>query len=200
MKFLGRNQPTLAPLRIPCFEPDASQRIAQQMRNGLQELGYCEGEPVLIMCIGTDRSTGDALGPLTGTLLNGYSVLHSDVRGTLEAPVHATNLSQELETLQNNRDSRLIIAVDACLGQTAQVGTICVVTGPIRPGAGVNKALPSVGDLYLTGTVNVGGFMEYLVLQNTRLSLVVKMAGVLAHSIAEVFGPPSGLYRPQFVV
>ena len=41
-----------------------------------------------------------------------------------------------------------------------------------KPGAGVNKDLPPVGDLYITGVVNVGGFMDYLVLQNTRLYLI----------------------------
>ncbi|MGB4008573.1 MAG: DUF1256 domain-containing protein, partial [Bacillota bacterium] len=36
---------------------------------------------------------------------------------------------------------------------------------------------------HITGIVNVGGFMEYLVLQNTRLSLVIRMAEAIAGGI-----------------
>ena len=34
--------------------------------------------------------------------------------------------------------------------------------------------------MHIIGIVNVGGFMEYLVLQNTRLSLVMRMADVIS--------------------
>ena len=52
-----------------------------------------------------------------------------------------------------------------------------------KPGAGVNKQLPEVGDIHITGIVNVSGFMEFFVLQNTRLNLVMKMAKTIANGI-----------------
>ena len=58
-----------------------------------------------------------------------------------------------------------------------------VAEGPLKPGTGVNKDLPPIGDAHITGIVNVGGFMEYLVLQNTRLSLVIRMAEAIAGGI-----------------
>ncbi|MFD1902996.1 spore protease YyaC [Paenibacillus rhizoplanae] len=73
--------------------------------------------------------------------------------------------------------------MDACLGQSTSVGCIQVVEGPLRPGAGVNKQLPPVGDIHLTGIVNVGGFMEYFVLQNTRLSLVMRLSDIISSSL-----------------
>ena len=53
--------------------------------------------------------------------------------------------------------------------------------GALEPGTGVDKVLPSVGDYTIIGVVNVGGFtvggsMEHVALQNTRLSLVIQMA------------------------
>ncbi len=69
-----------------------------------------------------------------------------------------------------------MIAVDASLGKSASVGTITADTGSLKPGAALNKKLPEIGDIHLTGVVNIGGFMEYSILQNTRLSLVVAMA------------------------
>ena len=85
-------------------------------------------------------------------------------------------------TLKNPR----IIAVDACLGHLHSVGSIQVGMGPLKPGAGVNKKLPEVGEVHITGIVNVAGFMEYFVLQNTRLSIVMKMADIISRSIQSV--------------
>lgn len=47
-------------------------------------------EEVTFLCIGTDRSTGDALGPLTGSKLVEHGFRH--VIGTLPSPCDADNL------------------------------------------------------------------------------------------------------------
>ncbi|EPY09922.1 sporulation protein YyaC [Paenibacillus alvei A6-6i-x] len=95
------------------------------------------------------------------------------------------NLQETIDSLQASDPHTFIIAVDACLGQSSSVGSVQVVEGPVRPGAGVNKQLPPIGDMHITGIVNVGGFMEYFVLQNTRLHLVMGMAEVIADTIEQ---------------
>ncbi|BCJ87495.1 spore protease YyaC [Effusibacillus dendaii] len=174
---------------MPAFKinhaiPDASDQIRNQIINLLSET--VSNRPLLVVCIGTDRSTGDSLGPLAGSRLQ---TLLPDgdcpVYGTLENPVHAVNLADTLQSIQQLYHNPCIIAIDACLGQLNSVGMISVASGPLRPGAGVNKNLPEIGDLHITGIVNVGGFMEYFVLQNTRLSLVMKMAECIAQTLAE---------------
>lgn len=139
--------------------------------------------PVVIVCIGTDRSTGDALGPLVGTSLAKFHSPLFHLYGTLENPIHAVNLEETLQLIQSKHRRPFIIGIDACLGQSTSVGCIQVVEGPLRPGAGVNKQLPPVGDIHLTGIVNIGGFMEYFVLQNTRLSLVMRLSDIIATSL-----------------
>ncbi|WP_018131418.1 spore protease YyaC [Effusibacillus pohliae] len=147
-------------------------------------------QPIVILCIGTDRSTGDALGPLVGSRLQTI-FMHEEcpVYGTLEHPVHAVNLTETLASIKRLYPDPYLIAVDACLGQLSSVGMICIGEGPLKPGAGVNKNLPEVGDVHITGIVNVGGFMEYFVLQNTRLSVVMKMAECIAQTLAETVAP-----------
>lgn len=140
--------------------------------------------PVLILCIGTDRSTGDSLGPLVGTQLINYELPKLNVIGTLKNPVHATNLYENILFIKKTFVNPMIIAIDACLGRFDSVGYITLANGPLRPGTGVHKELPAVGEAHLTGTVNVGGFMEYIVLQNTRLSLVWQMAETISRMIA----------------
>lgn len=132
--------------------------------------------PAVILCIGTDRSTGDSLGPLIGTHLSRLNLPQLHVYGTLDEPVHATNLGQTIEFIQQSFVNPFIIAIDACLGRIDSIGCIILADGPLKPGAGVHKQLPEVGEAHLTGIVNVGGFMEYMVLQNTRLNLVWRMS------------------------
>lgn len=169
------------PLKVPYTETNAAGQIVNRLSLMINELSA--GRPVVVVCIGTDRSTGDSLGPLIGTSLSKHQSPHFSLYGTLEEPVHAMNLEDTL--LQINRTHRkpFIIGIDACLGQVASIGSIHVGTGPVRPGAGVNKELPPVGDIHITGIVNVGGFMEYFVLQNTRLHLVMKMADIISCSL-----------------
>lgn len=136
-----------------------------------------EPRPIVPLCIGTDRVTGDAFGPLVGTFLQGFGL---EPVGTLDHPVHAGNLSANFKSLP---PEAFVIAIDACLGNLNSVGRINFYRGAISPGAGVGKDLERVGDVGITMTVNVSGFMENLVLANTRLSIVFAGAQVTALGI-----------------
>jgi hypothetical protein len=50
--------------------------------------------PIVIVCVGTDRSTGDSLGPLVGTALARFHSPLFHLYGTLDEPVHAVNLEE----------------------------------------------------------------------------------------------------------
>lgn len=152
----------------------------------VEKLGICSGseiDAVVLLCIGTDRSTGDCLGPLVGSQLSREHQEFFHIYGTLDHPVHAANLQENIDTIKQKYKRPFIVAIDACLGSPDNIGCINICDGPLQPGAGVNKSLPPVGDIYITGIVNVGGFMEYLVLQNTRLNLVMKMSYTLVQGL-----------------
>ncbi|WP_062351018.1 spore protease YyaC [Bacillus kwashiorkori] len=139
---------------------------------------------IVFICIGTDRSTGDSLGPLVGTFLQEkYFPSNFYIYGTIESPVHAVNLQETIDTINQNHQRSFIVAIDACLGQVKNVGTIEIKSGPLKPGAGVNKVLPLIGDIHITGIVNVSGYMEFFVLQNTRLFLVMQLAKAITDGI-----------------
>src|SRR5690625_784199 len=135
---------------------------------------------LVVLCIGTDRSTGDALGPLTGTFLSQMNLTSIQVYGTLHEPVHAINLQQTIDKINRKYNNPFIIAVDASLGKSSSIGCFITGNGSLQPGAALKKDLPAVGDAYVTGVVNIGGFMDYVVLQSTRLSIVHDMAYKLA--------------------
>lgn len=139
---------------------------------------------LVVVCIGTDRSTGDSLGPLVGTFLKEAPLPEwVSVYGTLDFPVHALNLTDCLDMVTRCHPNAIVLAVDSALGLHDHIGYIELKNGSLKPGAGVGKRLPPVGDLSLKGVVNAGGFMEYFALQNTRLSVVMKMARVMSEII-----------------
>ncbi len=195
MDLFGKNQQmglkeesmwenSLTEQRFSWDSPAAAYRLAHALKAHLLSMSKNRSFPeVVLLFIGTDRSTGDSLGPLTGTLVSQQIPKNFRIFGTLDQPVHAANLTEYISRIRTDFPNLPVIAIDACLGKLDNVGSISVGKGSLRPGAGVNKDLPPVGDLYVTGTVNVGGFMEYFVLQNTRLSLVMQMAEVIARGI-----------------
>lgn len=138
---------------------------------------------IAVVCLGTDRSTGDALGPLVGTSLRKYRSSAFGLYGTLEEPVHALNLDATLAKLNRDDGDAFVIGIDACLGKPSSVGCILLGEGPILPGAGVNKKLTPVGDIHLSAVVNVGGFLDHYVLQSTRLHVVMCMAELISRSL-----------------
>ncbi|WP_127587542.1 spore protease YyaC [Paenibacillus koleovorans] len=183
MKFsLGfSNKPEPLSAKFNYADPNVSETLTQLLYDHFIQVPAYKN--IVFVCIGTDRSTGDSLGPLVGMHLakHHYTGLH--VFGTLNDPVHAMNLNETMQNIEHLFPDAYIVAVDACLGQMTSVGQITVADGPVKPGAGVQKELSPVGDMHLTGIVNVGGFMEYFVLQNTRLSLVMNMSEIIARTL-----------------
>ncbi len=171
----------LSPFKIDHSHMEAIDLLSQNLVKRMSNYGATP--EIVALCIGTDRSTGDALGPLVGTMLEKMYPSGVQIYGTIDEPVHAVNLKETIERIDKNHPNSLVVAVDACLGQFSSVGNITIAHGPIKPGAGVNKDLPEVGTFHITGIVNIGGFMEYFVLQNTRLSVVMKMADTIARSL-----------------
>jgi putative sporulation protein YyaC len=153
-----------------------------ELQSKLQEhICNAKGREVILLCIGTDRSTGDSLGPLTGTKLKDKCIPGLTVIGTLENPVHAENLEKTLNDIKNVYRHPFIIGLDACLGRLDSVGYITLTEGPLKPGTAVKKDLPEVGEIHLTGIVNINGFMQYMVLQNTRLNIVWQMSDAISN-------------------
>lgn len=140
---------------------------------------------IVVVCIGTDRSTGDSLGPLVGTKLS-KTFPDLQILGTLDNPVHGANLHEVAKELERiSTPGRLVLAVDAALGEPKNIGDIVIKDEPLFPGSGLGRSLPPIGDISITGVVNVSGYMEFLVLQSTRLSLVMSMADVIAEAIEQ---------------
>lgn len=142
-----------------------------------------EYQDIVLLCVGSDRSTGDSLGPLIGHKLKRNLAEKIFIYGTLEKPVHAMNLNQVIQQIYQFHEKPLVIAIDASLGTEKHVGYVTLTNAPLRPGLGVKKSLPEVGDICITGIVNQSGVMDGMVLQSTRLSIVMTLAEFISTGI-----------------
>ena len=104
----------------------------------------------IFVCIGTDRCTGDALGPWIGTLLSRYELNDHIVYGTIKNPVHAFTIEPTIKEIQEKYPDRQVISIDAASGLFS--GHLRFRDEPILPGAGVGKDLPAIGDYSITAT------------------------------------------------
>ena len=167
---------------------DAPLELSRHLRKCIQK-HQASWSDLVFLCIGTDRMTGDCLGPCVGQLLKSHQSSAFSVYGTLESPVHALNLPDICSSITSLHPHPLIIAVDACLGQKKHLGFMTVKNGALFPGAGVSKKIPPVGDISITGIVNIAGTLEHLTLQTTRLSFVIALADQIAQGILEGISP-----------
>ena len=172
---------------------EVSYYIREKKRTASTELAHvlkkCIGQidrpwkEIIILCIGSDRITGDSLGPLIGYQLSPYCSRVFHVYGTLDDPVHALNLPDRISYIHSRHPEALLVAIDASRGSRRHQGYITIGNGAIRPGAGAGKTLPEVGDIFITGIVNVSGSFEQLLLQTTRLATIFHMAESISQGI-----------------
>ena len=168
-----------APCEVRLDDPAGLARLSTAIERELGVLGGAR-RPIAFACIGTDRSTGDALGPLVGQRLLKLGFDRDAVIGTLEDPLHALNLEERLLPLTVPAGGPLIVAVNAALGPMGNVGAVNLRRGGLLPGQGVGKTLPRIGELAVTATVNVqAGALDVQVLQSTRLFLVQQLAELI---------------------
>lgn len=163
------------------FDENATFELKNQINNTLKKhrITY---DDIVILCIGTDRATGDCLGPLVGEHLQRVAPALS-VYGTLETPIHALNLEETIQHIYQHHPNPFIIAIDASLGVSEHIGFATLSSSPLKPGKGVNKKLPAIGNLSITGIVNVAGFPNSILLQSTRLHTVMTLANCIGNAI-----------------
>lgn len=110
------------------------------------------GKLPVVLCIGSDRVTGDCLGPIVGQMLTESNV-NAFVYGTLARPVTALNLKDAVKHIKAAHGDKKVLAIDSSVGKPADVGKIRVTFGSIAPGSADGKKLPKVGDVSITATV-----------------------------------------------
>lgn len=148
---------------------------AEEMANFIMnEFEKSEKEEIIIVNIGTDKCVGDSFGPFLGSYLEdkNYSM---KVYGTLEKPIHALNMQENLDKIKDIHENPFIISLDSALSSSNDIGNVIIRNKPVEAGAGVGKELPSVGDvsiIYNACDIDLG---FYGLMNNVRIGSILKV-------------------------
>ena len=146
-------------------------------------LAACKNKKDIVFAfIGTDANVGDSLAPLCGSLLYGR---HKNVffYGNLNQPITAKEVPFISKFLKLAHPDSAIIVVDAAVGKKEDVGTIKIFDRGIKPGLGVNKNLPPVGDVSVIGVVSEKNDLGLSFLGCERISKVFSMSKAISSGI-----------------
>lgn len=151
----------------------------------LKKILSLQSQPPVILCIGSDLSVGDSLGPVAGTKLREkLQGLNCYVYGTLSKPITAHEVKYMNEFLRSTHPENPVIAIDAAVGLAGDIGLIKLAKKGIKPGSGANKRLAKVGDVSIMGIVAEHSAFNYSLFSATRLNVVYKMAEIIAEGVA----------------
>ena len=178
---------------------EVSYYIREKKRTASTELAHvlkkCIGQidrpwkEIIILCIGSDRITGDSLGS---------SDRSAAFQTSLEKYPYLRNIGyagscaeSRIRTCRHQKKTSICAdSRSGCLSRLSKTYRVYHRRyRPIHPGSGVHKSLPAVGDLHITGILNASGSFEHFLLQTTRLSFVVQMADTITDGILHTFSP-----------
>ena len=143
------------------------------------------GLPLVMVCIGTDRVTGDALGPLVGTNLERLGM---PVYGTLAEPIHATNFKTDWhQKVQALSATHWVIGVDAEVGDASTIGKVRVWPGSVNAGMGTGALLPAFGGCWVTGVTGYGSPGSASGIWGARLFDVHCLADIIINALYNAF-------------
>lgn len=139
----------------------------------------------VILCIGSDLSVGDSLGPITGTKLKErLAGLPCYIYGTLSKPITAHEVKYMNDFLRETHPESRIIAIDAAVGLAGDIGLVKVTPRGLKPGSGANKKLSKVGNVSILGIVAEKSVFNYSLFSATRLNVVYRMSEIIAEGVS----------------
>lgn len=153
------------------------------IRNELLSIIPANIEHIYIAGIGSNLINGDSLGPFVGTLLENIYCEHLTIIGSLQSPLDAQTLTEQISHLSFSPNS-FVIAVDSVLGPKNYVNTIVIRDGALLPGEGLGQNLPAVGDCSVMGVVLEDNPALESSLFYTNLHMIYTMALTIARGIS----------------
>lgn len=141
-------------------------------------------ENLVFVFIGTDANMGDSLGPLCGILLK-ETYPNVFFYGNLSYPITAKDIPFISRYIKYAHPLSYIVVIDAALGNKEDLNTIKISQKSIKPGLGVNKNLPEIGDASIIGVLGEKNSQVINTNGLIRLSSVYKMAKVISLAITD---------------
>jgi putative sporulation protein YyaC len=147
---------------------------------------------IIIICIGTDKITGDCFGPLVGTklinMLEKYNFYNINIYGSLEKNINYTNVQQLINNINNEHTNSCKIVIDSALSKKENIGKLFITNKKVSLGSGLKKEKLEIGDISITAVVGKDYQIpkyNFKALQNISLNVVMNLADIVANGIYE---------------
>lgn len=114
----------------------------------------------VVLCIGTMRVTGDSVGPRVGDILKARGV-NCFVYGDSVSNINARKLDVYQNLIEMCHKADIVIAVDAALGEKADVGRVKITKCGLYPGRALGRKSKSLGDIGVLAVVGEKGEDNY---------------------------------------
>lgn len=112
-----------------------------------------------------------------------------EVYGTLEKNIGANDVKESIKRIKELYYNPFIIAIDSAISKKENIGKIVVENNGMYLGSAFNKEISYVGNLSIKGIVsenfNIPQY-NFKLLQNTSLSIVMRLAEVVSEGIYDV--------------
>ena len=145
---------------------------------------------IVILCIGTDRMTGDSFGPLVGSLLEEKleksNICNINIYGTLEKNVCYTNIHEILNLIEDRHPSSCVIVIDSALSNKENIGKVIVSNEEMHIGKGLNKKKIEIGNISIKAIVGKNTKIpkyNFYTLQTVSLNEVIKLSRIVSNCI-----------------
>ncbi len=139
----------------------------------------------VFVCIGTPRIVGDSLGPLVGDKLKERNV-NAFVYGTGRRPITALNLHGYRKMLDTYHRGDTIVAIDATMGSTEDVGKLKIAEGGLRPAGAFRKNAGRLGDVGIMAIVGERDGDMLLQLKTADPAFIGKLADDVVNLLISV--------------
>ena len=173
------------------FKEEVYKQFVQDFSLALRpKVENLEISKLIFLCIGTDRITGDAFGPLVGYKLKNlfYGEKNIEVIGDLENIVSLSNIANTIKYINNKYEIPFVIAIDSAVSNRIEIGRVVVSKYKMNIGYSLRKNI-LVGDISIKGIVAKDlreRTCNFRLLQNVPLNRIMNMADSVVQGICDV--------------
>lgn len=144
---------------------------------------------LLFLCIGSEKISGDSVGPIVGSILKNRYKLPCPILGTEDKPVNGVNLPHYIENIRTVFPNHRIIAIDSAVGSKKDMWTIKIKKGGVVAGGAITSKNPRIGDIGILAVVGEKNDDVLSTLLQAPLDRVERIAERIAKTIYNVFAP-----------
>lgn len=146
---------------------------------------------IIFLCIGTNKVTGDSLGPIVGTNLQKMLKGNKRIKvfGNMNNPINALNIKENIDYINKMYMDKYIIVIDSAVSDKNLIGEIFITRNKTILGNGINNKISEIGDISIKCSVckdEYSSVNNFKSLQNVPKRFIKNLANIVSIGICEV--------------